>query len=358
MHRSRLGPGREFELINRAVAAAREAASTPRNGLLAVGPGDDAAITEDGWAVGSDISVEGVHFRRSWLSDREIGFRACAAALSDLAAVGAIPQAVLLSTALPRRSVDWDGLAAGVAEAARRAGAVVAGGDLASSPGPLVLDVSVLGRTSRPLLRSGARPGDQLWVTGPLGAAAAAVEAWESGSEPEPRLRSAFARPPDRTREGTVLGQAYGARAAIDLSDGLLADAGHMATASGADLILHESRVPVATPVQALLDPRDALEKALSGGEDYELLFAAPPPRAEGAEPYGRRGSRESDEGQDGGRGAGGEAGCGPRYPKRVGWVRAGKGRVFLDRGDCVVRASELRAGYDHMRTARECSES
>ena len=126
-----LGPGDEFDRIRRALAPWAE----PPDHVV-VGPGDDAAVLEGGWVVSTDVSVEDVHFRRAWISDREIGYRAVVAALSDLAAMAASPRAIFASVALPD-GVDWDELQAGISEAAVAYRAPLLGGDLAGSKGPL-----------------------------------------------------------------------------------------------------------------------------------------------------------------------------------------------------------------------------
>lgn len=267
-----LGPGGEFDLIRRFLSAG----GSPSPQLL-VGPGDDAAVLEGGWVLSADLSVEDVHFRRAWLRDEEVGFRAAAAALSDLAAMAATPVGVLVSMAFPTGARwDLDAVQAGIREAAALVGASVIGGDLSRSPGPLVLDITVVGQSPTPVLRSGAAVGDEVWVTGALGASAAAVRAWESGQEPPSALRAAFARPTPRTRAATVLARAGVLHALVDLSDGLAGDAGHLAAAGGVGVVLETGRIPVAEEARVALGPSDALAAALHGGEDYELCFAAP----------------------------------------------------------------------------------
>jgi len=269
----RLGPGGEFDRIRRAIAMGGDLPMSVR-----VGPGDDAAVLEGGWVLSTDLSVEDVHFRRAWLSDREIGYRATAAALSDLAAMGATPVGVFVSVALPADgSVDWDELQAGVVEAVGSVGAAVLGGDLAKSPGPLFVDVTVLGRTAWPVLRNGAEPGDEVWVTGCLGASAAAVRAWTEGNEPSAEARLAFARPIPRIAAACCLVEHELVDALMDVSDGLAGDAAHMAAASGVKIVLQADTIPVARAAADLLGPSDALLAALHGGEDYELLFVADP---------------------------------------------------------------------------------
>lgn len=267
-----LGPGGEFDLIRRFL---ERCGAAPAEVL--VGPGDDAAVLAgDGRiVVSTDLTVEGTHFRREWLDPAEIGYRAAAAALSDLAAMAASPVGVLVSLVLPDRDVPDGavGVMDGVRQAADEVGAAILGGDVARSPGPLILDLVVLGRAERPVLRSGARPGDELWVTGTLGGAAAAVEAWLAGRAPDPEARAAFAHPTPRIREARWLAERGAIRAMLDLSDGLAGDARHLAAASGVAIVLEPGRVPV-HPAAAATGA--GLRLALSGGEDYELCFAAP----------------------------------------------------------------------------------
>lgn len=271
---TRLGPGAEFDLIRRFLAG--PAVLRPD---VPVGPGDDAAVLRaDGLAVSADASVEGVHFRREWLTFPEIGYRAAAAALSDLAAMAARPIGVLASLALPLRDFDAaPELMDGVREAAAAVGAALVGGDVTRSPTSLFLDVIALGEASAPVLRSGARPGDELWVTGVLGAAAAAVLAWSRGEEPPAAAREAFARPRPRVAAARWLAERGLAHAMLDLSDGLAGDATHLAAASGVRVVLEPALVPVAPAALVVAgNAEGALALALGGGEDYELCFAAP----------------------------------------------------------------------------------
>ena len=285
--RVRLGPGKEFDLVRALLAAVPEPAPDPEGGVgsgVLVGPGDDCAVLEptaEPWAVTMDMSVEGVHFRRSWLTPDEIGWRATAAALSDLAAVAAEPVAVLLALALPvadARGEMAKALARGAAAAAGSVGASLVGGDLTASPGPLVIDVVALGRAPRAVLRDGGRVGDELWVTGRLGAAGAAIRTWETGDEPTETLRRAFAHPAARVAEACWLADTGAVRALVDLSDGLAGDVGHIAAASGCRALLSATAIPLAEGViEVAGDHEQALRVALEGGEDYELCLAVEP---------------------------------------------------------------------------------
>jgi thiamine-monophosphate kinase len=242
-------------------------------GAHAVGTGDDCAFVTIGaerLALSCDLSIEGTHFRAGWLSPEELGWRCTAAALSDLAAVAARPLGLLASVAVP---AEWPEehfaeLMAGVGAAASSVGAVVWGGDLVRGE-RVAVDQMVVGRLDgEPVRRSGARVGDELWVTGVLGGPFRAVAAWNAGSEPEESARARFARPVPRIAEALWLKE-RGARAMIDLSDGLVADAGHLAAASGAGVAIDPDLVPLHGAVEVA-------DEALVSGEEYELLLALP----------------------------------------------------------------------------------
>jgi thiamine-monophosphate kinase len=213
---------------------------------------DDAAELEPGFVVTQDSLVEGVHFRLDWLSWQELGFRAAAVNISDLAASGARPEALLVSLGLPGETEldDVLSLYAGIAEA----GVPVRGGDTAEAASVFV-SVTAIGRAQRVPGRSGAEPGDQLVVTGPLGAAGGAFR------------EQRFVRPPLRVDEGVEL--AHDAHAMLDLSDGLAPDAGHIAARSGCRLVIELEQVPLAP---------GATHEDLAFGEDYELLAATSDP--------------------------------------------------------------------------------
>jgi thiamine-monophosphate kinase len=253
-----LGPGAEFDRIRSILA---------RLGNRAAGVGGDCAlipVTDGHLAVSVDLSVEGTHFRTEWLSFEEIGWRAAAGALSDLAAAGAEAIGILASVGVPRGAPasDLTALMEGIGAAAASVGGVVLGGDLAAAPSWLV-DVTVIGRVERPITRGGARPGDGVWVSGKLGAARAALDALVWGTTPAPEAREAFARPRPRLELGRVLSR-RGVTSMIDLSDGLGGDAGHLVPI-GPGVVEEAARRSVHPAVYAA-----------SGGEDYELLFTLP----------------------------------------------------------------------------------
>jgi thiamine-monophosphate kinase len=247
-------------------------------GELLVGPGQDdaAAWTEPGPA-GSvtvatcDAMVEGVHFDLAWLSPFEVGWRAVALALGDLAAKGARPAYGLVTVSAPRawpveRLVE---IYQGMAAAARETGLRLVGGDTTSSPGPAFISVTALGRATAPVVpRSAAQPGWTVAVTGALGAAAAALEAARAGRPLRPEWEVALRRPLPRLAEGRLLADA--GLAVGDISDGLLREMDKFAEASGAGCELTLGTVPVAagsTPQQAL-----------ASGEEVELVCCGPEP--------------------------------------------------------------------------------
>lgn len=259
-----LGPGREFDHIR---------AIWSRLGSRLHGVGDDAAIVTIGaerLALSCDLAVEDRHFKLAWLAPAELGWRATAAALSDLAAVAAEPAGVLASVGVPAERAEpfLVDVMDGVASAAAAVGAALWGGDLVQSD-RVILDLLVVGRVQQaPVLRRGAKPGDGVWVTGALGGPHEAVEAWLAGRAPAPGGRARYAHPVPRVGEARWLAK-HGATAMIDVSDGLVGDAGHLAAASQVGLTLESERVPIHPAV------RD-WRSALIGGEEYELLVALP----------------------------------------------------------------------------------
>jgi thiamine-monophosphate kinase len=230
-------------------------------------------------ALSIDVSVEGVHFQRTWLSPEEIGWRATAGALSDLAAAGAqcVGALVALTTLAREPESTFAAVMQGVDAAVASVGGLVLGGDLSRGEA-MSLAVTAVGRCMQPISRRGARPGDGLWLTGELGGARAALAAWVAGRMPDPDARARFARPTPRLTEGRWLA-ARGATAMMDLSDGLGADLGHLAAASNLAVQVELRDAPVHPAARAeaeAVSQRPALFAAW-GGEDYELLAAMPP---------------------------------------------------------------------------------
>ena len=268
----------EFGLIGRITARLAARPST----LL--GPGDDAALVAvpDGRVVATtDVLVEGRHFRRDWSSAVDVGHRAAAANLADIAAMGATPSALLVAFCAPADlDVGWaEGLTDGLAAEAELAGAAVVGGDMSASP-VLTIAVTALGDLGgrAPVLRSGARAGDLVALAGRIGYAAAGYAALCRGFRTPRVLVDAHRRPIVEYGAGPAAADA-GATSMLDVSDGLLADAGHIATASrvGIDLQRSAFEVPdvMADAARALgVDPYTWI---LAGGDDHALLATFPP---------------------------------------------------------------------------------
>ena len=233
-----LGGRREFDVIRSMLGVW---------GPNAHGIGDDAAVltVPEGHRLvaSTDASFEGVHFRREWLTPREIGARAAAAALSDLAAMAATPLGLLLALALPQSWLpEIEEVARGVGELASRSRCPIVGGNLTRAD-VLSLTITVLGSAVSPLARAGARVGDVLYVTGQLGGSVSALQALTRGMPVRDADRQRFAAPRPRLDEARWLAE-RGASAAIDISDGLLADAGHLAAASAVAIELDPARYP------------------------------------------------------------------------------------------------------------------
>lgn len=279
----------ELELL----ARIRRRAAQRTGGGLRLGIGDDCALLRprpgEELAVTTDLSIEDRHFRLDWGAPEAIGHRTLARGLSDLAAMGARPVSAFLSLGLPRKlTLSQAGAPAwierfydGLLELAAACKTPLAGGDLAESP-LVTADIVLVGAVParRALLRSGARPGDRIYVTGQLGGAAAglaALEAWRLGRRraasrmPQALAAqaAAFLRPQPRLRQGRALAQRGLATAAMDLSDGLSVDLSRLCQESETAAAVEAAAIPVA--------PGATLEQALHGGEDYELLFTAPP---------------------------------------------------------------------------------
>jgi thiamine-monophosphate kinase len=268
----------------------------PPPASLVVSIGDDAAVAEVDrgtlQVLTTDALVEGVHFDRRFSSASDIGYKALAVNVSDVAAMGASPRLALLSLILPERTdvETVDGIIDGLLEAATATGVVVAGGNITRSPGPLIVDVTVTGavKPRRILTRGGGRPGDRLYVTGSIGAAVAGLE-WlteharnasaDRLTPDDPEIAQCVARhrrPEPRARVGALLGRTRAASACMDLSDGLADAVRQVAAASGTGARLDATALPIHPGAARWFTSRgrDPVEASLSGGDDYELLCA------------------------------------------------------------------------------------
>ncbi len=257
---------------------------------MTLGIGDDAAVLAPerrrAQIVTTDSLVEDVHFRRASTSLAAVGHKALAVNLSDLASMGGDPRAALLSLALPADlPLDgFDALIDGLASLGERERVPLVGGNLSRSPGPLVVDVTVVGSAHprRLLSRGGGSPDDELYVTGSIGAAAAGLACVAAGVDRTALDAETLAcidryeRPDPRLRCGTQVARNRAASAAIDLSDGLAQAARQLADASGAGVILEADALPIHPGArrQMLAAGLEPVTASLSGGEDYELLFS------------------------------------------------------------------------------------
>jgi len=312
----------------------------PDCGRVLIGPGDDAALIAGrpgSLAATTDLLLEGTDFLPNE-DPEQIGRRALSVNLSDLAAIGARPEFFLLSIAYaPEKGSDYAlAIVRGAISQAVRFGACLVGGDLSHASGTVV-SVALWGEPAgEPLLRSGARPGDVLWLSGYPGRAAAGLRLAQERSEPvrllpqDEELLAAYRDPVPRVGLGVWLAREGAARAAIDVSDGLGIDSGRLARASGVRAVIERDRIPVSPALAAFArrESADPFDWILAGGDDYELLFAASENEAVRLAP--------------------------PRpeweiFVTPIGYFEKGEGAVLRDRkGDRDI--SEL--GYDHLEKA------
>lgn len=257
-----------------------------------IGPGDDCAIAPKSGgnlAITTDLLIEDIHFRLSTTGPRDLGWKAAAVNLSDLASMGARPLALTVGAALPKNlPFEWaEEFYKGLRECADRFDCVLAGGDTSSAE-KICLSVTALGDMEgrRPLLRSGARENDDLWLSGEPGESAAGLLLLEKGLSGGKALEKCLRRhlcPEPRVELGLLLAERRLANSAIDVSDGVLADAGHISERSGLKVLVEAGKIPMSRELCACAakSGADPLELALGGGEDYELLFTAPPKNRE-----------------------------------------------------------------------------
>jgi len=313
-----------------------------KSARLPTGIGDDAAVlrsqSREDWIYTADLLLEGIHFKRNWISARELGHKALAVNLSDIAAMGARPRFYLVSLAMPP-DVSWqwiEELYSGMTGLGGKHGALLVGGDLSGSHGGACLAISLLGETvgKKAVLRSGGQAGDILYVSGILGKAAAGLQLLQRGLRRgrgalQKAALSAHRMPQPRCDLGLWLSRSRFASAMMDLSDGLSADLPRLCTESGVGAELDLWRLPTfSAALRWGLDP-EAL--ALHGGEDYELLFAVP---------AGRTGSLEK------------------AYPRSFPTITP-IGRLVRKRGvACRIRPAAgpfplVEKGFDHFKTSR-----
>jgi thiamine-monophosphate kinase len=309
-----------------AVALFQRQFARPRSRFVLTGIGDDAAVLAapgEPLVVTVDASVEDTHFSRAFVGLTDIGYRAFQAAASDLAAMGARPLAAVSALTLPAafNARELAALTSGQAEAAATARCPLVGGNVARSE-KLTLTTTLLGTAPRPLPRDGARPGDECWLVGEVGLAAAGLALLQRGehatSTHARRCLAAWRRPRALIARGLALGAI--AHAAIDVSDGLAGDATHLASSSRCRLVLEAVALrrglsPALVAVARGLE-RDPLELALYGGEDYALVVAGAAERR-------------------------------PRWARRIGRFERGSGG-YLEDGD--GRRVPLRGGFDHFK--------
>ena len=283
----------EFALLARLQRRLQPAGALP----VVRGIGDDCAVLRpaDGHdlLVTTDTQEEGVHFRRDWSTPEDIGWRCLAVNVSDVAAMGGVPLGAVVALSLPETlavtfvEAMYDGMSA-MAEAYD---CPIIGGNISKSTERLSVTITVLGSTPRDgaVYRASARAGDDIWVTGDLGAAKAGLEALihpqAVAGLPADATLARYRRPRPRLREAQFLRQ-HGARSLIDLSDGLSSDLAHVCEASGMGARLHADRIPISDETRRVAHALglDALTMALHGGEDFELCLTAPPGAAEALE--------------------------------------------------------------------------
>lgn len=280
----------EFGLIDRV----KEAIGPPGAGVV-VGIGDDVAVLRaqgDKYLLATcDIQVEGIHFLKEVISPYQLGRKAAAINISDIGAMGGLPTYLLVSLALPKETkVEYvDGLYEGLKEESNLAGAQIVGGNMSHSP-QIMIDIFLLGEVEPEhlLLRSGARVGDKVLVTGSVGGSGAGLALLldptvERSGEEAQEVLTAHLTPTPRLKEGRAIARARMATSMIDLSDGTVSDVGHICERSGVGVRLWADALPISPATRAIAEAlgKDPLKWALHGGEDYQLLFTAPADKAE-----------------------------------------------------------------------------
>lgn len=250
-----------------------------------LGIGDDCAVLElpvgQVLLTSTDLLIEEIHFRSDWSDWRALGGKSVSVNVSDVAAMGGNPRHLYLGLAIPATMAmdDLDAFLEGFLEAAAGYGAVLVGGDTCRSPGPLMISVTVEGAApvDQVVTRSGAQPGDAIYVSGTLGDSALALQRLQCGQTVADELAQRHHRPQARVALGRALAEAGVPSAMIDVSDGVLADLGHILDASAVGARLEQAQIPLSPAFgQALAEDPALFELTLCGGEDYELLFTVP----------------------------------------------------------------------------------
>jgi thiamine-monophosphate kinase len=280
MKLAELGEFRLIDVLSKTVDDSRDS-QLPQQKNIVIGIGDDTAAWKNTRGITlatTDCLVENIHFRQGQTSWRDLGWKALAVNLSDIAAMGGTPEHALVTIGLPH-DLEMEpviDLYKGILEAGNTFGVAIAGGDTTSSK-TIFISITLTGSSGKQMLkRSSARPGDLIAVTGHPGMAAAGfklINGKLGNSEFDSPLKQAFLRPYPRIAEGNVILSA-GGRTAIDISDGLMADLQHICGSSGTGACIHTDLIPIHPAVRKAF-PSQALDLALGGGEDYELLFAA-----------------------------------------------------------------------------------
>ncbi|MCF6267142.1 MAG: thiamine-phosphate kinase [Desulfuromusa sp.] len=252
---------------------------------LSQGIGDDCSIQPQqagqDLLTSTDLLIEGVHFKREWISLFDLGRKSAAVNISDIAAMGGTPQSLFLGIGRSKELSDGEieQFLMGFLAEIKTYGAVLAGGDTCSSPGPLMISITVQGTvtTDEAICRQGASYGDAIYVSGSLGDSALALHLLQNGQQPDNFLAERFHTPTPRVALGQVLSKRQLATAMLDVSDGLLADLGHILESSGVGADLKMSELPLSGSFKmALGGNSELIDLALAGGEDYELVFTSP----------------------------------------------------------------------------------
>ncbi len=270
----------EFGLIKRFISKLSR-----RNSNILIGPGDDCAVvkpTRRPILLTTDMMIEGIHFRRDWADPHQIGIKTMRVNLSDIASMGGKPLYTLISVGLPKsfKLSEVDRLFSGMHQAAREEGVSIVGGDTNCSD-RLVINVAVIGEGGKKVLpRSGAKVGDNLYVTGNLGASALGLEALKRGKKSRfEKFIRRHLEPLRRVAVGQRLSSLRGIHSLIDISDGLVSDLGHILEASGVGAEVFVDDIPIEKSFEKSARSLgvNPLTFKLGGGEDYELLFTASP---------------------------------------------------------------------------------